>query len=133
MKPTPPNEFRQRNLGAFSSSDDMGFNGVFRVPLKGFGHKIIADCIVSDGSDAPPDMPDINGWEHVSVKVWEFGNSRIPTWNEMCAVKDIFWNDDECVVQYHPAKKDYVNTHAHVLHLWRHREKSFPTPPIICV
>lgn len=38
------------------------------------------------------------GWEHVSVSY----KNRVPTWDEMCKIKDMFWNDDECVVQYHP-------------------------------
>ena len=40
------------------------------------------------------------GWEHVSVSY----KNRVPTWDEMCKVKDMFWNDEECVVQYHPPK-----------------------------
>ena len=40
------------------------------------------------------------GWEHVSVSY----SKKTPTWDEMCRVKDIFWGEDECVVQYHPAK-----------------------------
>lgn len=38
------------------------------------------------------------GWEHVSVA---FAN-RTPTWDEMSKVKDMFWNEDETVVQFHP-------------------------------
>ena len=40
------------------------------------------------------------GWEHVSVSY----RRRVPTWAEMCKVKDMFWNDEETVVQYHPKK-----------------------------
>ena len=46
------------------------------------------------------------GWDHVSVCPY---NRRTPTWDEMCAVKDMFFRDDEVVVQYHPAKSEYVN------------------------
>ena len=55
------------------------------------------------------------GWEHVSV---ELQARRLPTWEEMCEIKDIFWNDEEEVVQIHPKKSQYVNM-AEALHLWR--------------
>lgn len=55
------------------------------------------------------------GWEHVSVELYA---RRLPTWNEMCEVKDIFWYEEEEVVQIHPKKSNYVNM-AEALHLWR--------------
>ena len=55
------------------------------------------------------------GWEHLSVSM----PSRTPTWDMMCRMKDIFWNDDETCVEYHPAKNLYVNNHPHCLHIWR--------------
>lgn len=54
-------------------------------------------------------------WEHVSVS----RRDRCPTWDEMCQVKDLFWDDEDCVVQYHPPKSSYVNLHPFCLHLWR--------------
>lgn len=45
------------------------------------------------------------GWEHVSI----CPKNRTPDWNEMCLLKDVFWNEDETVIQYHPAKTNYVN------------------------
>jgi len=70
-------------------------------------------------------------WEHVSVST----ATRCPTWPEMCFIKDLFWHEDECVVQYHPALKDYVNHHPYTLHLWRPTKQSdrMPTPPSILV
>jgi hypothetical protein len=65
-------------------------------------------------------------WEHVSVSK---ANGKMPTWGEMCLVKDMFWRSDEVVVQYHPAKSDYVNYHEACLHLWRHVSVAIPTPP----
>jgi len=53
--------------------------------------------------------------EHVSVSLAR----RCPTWDEMCMIKDIFWNDDECVIQFHPPKSQYVNVHPYCLHMWR--------------
>lgn len=66
-------------------------------------------------------------WDHVSVSVR--GEKRCPTWEEMCRVKDLFFDEEECVVQYHPPKSDYVNTHNYVLHLWRPTESSIVMPP----
>lgn len=77
------------------------------------------------------------GWEHVSVSVaYRVGNTwtpRTPKWEEMCWIKSQFWNREECVIEYHPPEKDYVNTHNHCLHLWRPVHGEIPTPPKICV
>lgn len=71
------------------------------------------------------------GWDHVSVAPYKRGYT--PTWGEMCRVKDIFFREDETVVQYHPAKTDYVNNVSNCLHLWRPQEVEMPTPPAIFV
>lgn len=71
------------------------------------------------------------GWEHVSVA--PFKKSHTPTWDEMCALKDMFFHEDETVVQYHPAKSDYVNVVGNCLHLWRPLEQQMPTPPAVMV
>ncbi len=65
------------------------------------------------------------GWEHVSVSY----PNRCPTWEEMCRVKNIFWNENECVIEYHPPKSDYVNNHPYCLHLWRKVGENFELPP----
>ena len=62
------------------------------------------------------------GWEHVSVSM----KNRCPTWEEMCAIKDIFWCESECVVQYHPPKSEYINNHPYCLHLWKKTSGDFP-------
>jgi hypothetical protein len=51
----------------------------------------------------------------------------------MCWMKDLFWDETDAVVQFHPAKEDYVNCHPHVLHLWRSVEQVFPKPDKIMV
>lgn len=65
------------------------------------------------------------GWDHVSVSY----KNRCLTWDEMCMVKDMFFRSDECAVQYHPAKEDYINLHPFTLHLWRPQDKELPVPP----
>lgn len=65
-------------------------------------------CIMA----SPPD----GEWQHVSVST----RHRCPDWQEMCFVKSLFWDDEECVVQFHPPKSEYVNNHDFCLHLWKY-------------
>ena len=71
------------------------------------------------------------GWEHVSVA--PFKKYYIPSWNDMCDIKDLFFNDDEAVIQIHPPKADYVNNLENCLHLWRCTYKEMVLPPSILV
>ena len=68
-------------------------------------------------------------WEHVSVST----KNRCPNWQEMSFVKDLFWRDDECVMQLHPPKSEYVNHHPFCLHLWKPTHAEIPQPPSILV
>lgn len=105
-------------LGPLASSATMKFNGAFKIRGP---YDDTFFLIVSDGG----------GWEHVSVQVVsERGVPQAcPIWEEMCWVKDLVWEKDEWVIQFHPAEKDYVNNHPYVLHLWRPTDGKFPTPP----
>lgn len=72
-------------------------------------------------------------WEHVSVRARSMNEKkkiyeRVPNWMEMCWLKELFWNDDEAVIQFHPPKADHVNIHPNVLHLWKYRKADFPMP-----
>ena len=69
------------------------------------------------------------GWEHVSVSY----KNRCPTWEEMCRVKEMFFNPEEVVVQYHPRQSEYINHHQYCLHLWRKCGEDFETPPTMLV
>lgn len=110
------NQFRVRT-GQFASTDSSENNGLFIISRNG---KILR-CIVSDGLD----------WDHVSVSI-ENGKYP-PTWDDMSFVKDLFFDEEETVVQYHPPKSCYVNVHPGVLHMWRPHKKTIPLPPIIMV
>lgn len=104
----------RRQCGKFLESHRVAgskFNGAF----------LIGDLriICSDGL----------GWEHVSVSLAD----RTPTWEEMCYVKDLFWDEHEWVVQYHPPKSLYVNNHPFCLHLWRPTTCIIPAPLTILV
>ena len=67
------------------------------------------------------------GWEHVSVS--PLTHKIMPSWDEMCIIKDIFWNDEEAVIQIHPPKSQYVNNMKNCLHLWRCSYKDMLLPP----
>lgn len=62
-------------------------------------------------------------WDHVSVST----ERRCPTWEEMCFIKELFFNPDEPAMQLHPVK-DYVNNHPYCLHLWRPLDAEIPLP-----
>lgn len=64
-------------------------------------------------------------WEHVSVST----PRRCPNWQEMCFVKDLFWDEEECVMQLHPPQSEYVNNSRYCLHLWRPTSQEIPMPP----
>ncbi len=66
-----------------------------------------------------------DGWDHISASY----SNRCLTWEEMCMVRDIFFNEDETVIQYHPTKDNYVNIHPYTLHLWRPQNEKIPVPP----
>lgn len=70
------------------------------------------------------------GWEHCSVSI---NRDRTPSWEIMCAVKDLFWDEEDTVIQFHPKKSEYVNCHPHVLHLWRPTDKEIELPDSILV
>lgn len=76
-------------------------------------------------------VSDGDGWDHVSVSVRNA--SVTPTWEEMCFVKDAFFAPEECVIQYHPPARQYVNVHDYCLHLWRKQGEAFPVPPMVMV
>lgn len=110
------NKFRVRT-GGFGSDDAYGFNGLFQIPK--FGRKIQVIC--SDGM----------GWQHVSVSL--HGEQKVPSYEIMCWVKDLFFEPEDWVVQFHPAKSEYINNHPGCLHLWRSLDVPFPVPPSIMV
>lgn len=111
-----PEHFRVKR-GPMASSAANGNNGVFLMPSRPGQPPL--QIIASDGLD----------WEHVSVS----RPDRTPTWDEMCAVKAAFWTDDECVMQLHPPKADWVNNHPRCLHLWRPVAAEIPRPPSMMV
>lgn len=117
-----PERLRVRS-GYLASDETCGNNGVFRLPLR--PGEAPLQIIASDGAIEPGG----EAWEHVSVSL----PHRAPTWAEMCRVKALFWDEEDCVVQYHPPRSEYVNNHPHCLHLWRRPGVDFPRPPALMV
>jgi len=112
-----------RIAGAFDVVD-----GMFRIPhpkIDNYNYFVV----VSTGLD----------WDHVSVSLRIVKNGRehpvlrCPTWEEMCYIKELFFEDTEAVVQYHPAASEYVNHHPYCLHLWRPQIETLPIPDKILV
>lgn len=97
--------------GVMASTPAYGNNGYFKISLGDREWNVVA----SDGE----------GWEHVSVS----RPDQAPTWAVMCAIKALFWSEDDCVIQYHPAASEYVNFHPNCLHLWRPIGIVLPIPP----
>ncbi len=112
-----PEKLREQKVPVFMRTTQAdGNNGVFTI-----GHgTLIFTCIVSDGMN----------WEHVSVRSH---GRRLPTWEEMCFIKDMFWDKEDVVMQLHPPKSEYVNCHPDVLHLWRPIGITIPRPPTIMI
>lgn len=69
------------------------------------------------------------GWEHLSVSF----KNKIPSWEVMNEMKEMFFKDDEDAFQYHPKKDDYINNNEYTLHIWRPLETTIPVPPHITV
>lgn len=111
---TPEEIMKTPNLLIAHIQEDGGFGEIHLL-------KMNCSVIWSNGG----------GWEHVSVAPYK--RNYTPSWDDMCRVKDMFWNEEETVVQYHPAKSEYVNNIPNCLHLWRPIIAPLPYPPSIMV
>lgn len=111
-----PNKYRVTK-GVMSSDEAYGNNGLFIIPIS---NRTYLQVISSDEME----------WEHVSVVSVSDKKPRTPTWAEMCKIKEMFWEENDCVIQYHPPKSEYVNNHKNCLHLWKPINIQIPTPPI---
>lgn len=106
---------KTRNLFIEAETDNAGMGGYYYDVISGKNLSFIFSYQM--------------GWEHLSVSM----PSKTPSWDQMCRMKDIFWNKDEACVEYHPKEEDYVNMHPHCLHIWKPTEEYLPTPPHILV
>lgn len=77
----------------------------FLVPYKSYEFKVVCGVYPTDDGT----------WEHISVAL----KNRNPNWDEMCYMKDLFFEDEDECIQFHPKKSQYVNLHNHCLHIWK--------------
>lgn len=117
--------YRMNFVPALATPHGLHSGAFYFTKQDGSVMRIIAhDGITGDGPE------DVTGWEHVSISVQDHkGHLRTPVWSEMCHVKNLFWDDEESVIQFHPPRSEYVNHHPHTLHLWRPLGFVVPTPP----
>ncbi len=125
MRATLPEKVESGRVtsGPMASRRDWGAYGQFFVQGP-CGEKL---TIVASGADADDLMS--AGWEHVSVST----PRRTPNWREMCFIKDLFWSEEEAVIQFRPPRSEYVNLHPYCLHLWRPVDNHVRMPPSILV
>lgn len=102
----------------YGINGDSG-NGLFKVFVEGKSFF----CVASNGG----------GWDHVSVSPCNTRRKHCPTWEEMCVIKNMFFDEEETVIQYHPPKSEYVNDYPYCLHLWRPQHIDVPRPPLLFV
>lgn len=84
-----PEQFR-RSFPGYESGEGNPF-GAFQIPGRHACGRML-NIIACDGVET--------GWEHVSVSI--MGSDKCPSWTEMCCVKELFWDDEETVIQLHP-------------------------------
>jgi hypothetical protein len=80
--------------GQFASRPEDGGYGAFRL-MGPCGEELVIIACAAAVDDA-----DAEGWEHVSIST----KRRNPNWQEMSFVKDLFWDDEECVRAIPPAE-----------------------------
>jgi len=121
-----PNQHRFTE-GPFKTLPRDGNNGFFAIPFKRKMGKqgsmnYLMMCIVNDK----------HGWDRVSVYVIDKNGNvipRTPLFEEMEAVKKYFWDDDDCVVQFHDVNHA-KQQNPYLLHMWRPQKAIMMKPPI---
>lgn len=108
-----PEEYRVTKGNMATTADD-GRNGLFEF-RKGL---VTYYCVVSDKDN----------WEHVAITI---DRTRPPRWPEMHLVKNMFWDESDIVMQFHPANQEYLNNNVYCLHLYRPIGIYFPAPPAV--
>lgn len=99
--------------------------------VKWRGAKMLVLC--SPGDREVFDLMGLTGplFDHVSVSIIN-NRHRCPSWEEMRFVKDLCFDDEELVIQYHPPKSKYIDI-ANVLHLWKPVGVEIPLPPDVLI
>lgn len=105
----------EERLGGGVPNPEPQVGGVFILKVRGTALRIIASSSV--------------GWDHVSVSL----ANRCPNWEEMEAVKRVFFRDEETAMQLHVPPAEHRNFHPFCLHLWRPHFQQIPRPDPILV
>lgn len=109
------NQYRIKLWGLYGDAT----NGKFIIPRK--NKSGYYQVIASDGL----------GWDHVSACLLDNQKNLVERslrWEEMCEIKEMFFEEGIEVVQIHPKKEDYIDDHPYVLHLWRPNSLEMPLP-----
>lgn len=81
-----------------------------------------------------------DGWELVRITLKKMadkktnrvvGVDRSLTREECCIVKDLFWNPEECVVDFIGPMTHYVGNIVHSTFLWRPVDNPLPVPNLV--
>lgn len=83
--------------------------GVFKGMAMVYMHKSGLRVLVSIA-----EMANGTQWTHASC----IREDRLPSWEDLKAVKRWFIGNDRAAVQTLPKEADYVNVHPNCLHLW---------------
>lgn len=81
-------------------------NGYAYWGVRGKGHGLAIIISIDTRED--------EDWIHVSVS----RKSRVPSYEDLCLVKQDFIGDDREAYQKFPKASEHVNTHPYCLHLW---------------
>lgn len=79
-----------------------------RPPMRHFVHRSGVSVLVSVG------LHDGRYWLHVSATA----PGRVPTYAELCRVKELFVGRRRQAIQVFPVVHRHINLHEHCLHLW---------------
>ena len=132
MKDQPPKSLERCRIenGPMASDTSYGMTGAFEMNISAgnrrtFGRKlhIISNCPRDNANGGLDDQP---AFERVSVSL--VNEKGTPTWEEMDAVKRLFFKDSECVMQLHVPRAAHINISDGCLHLWRPTEVEIPRP-----
>lgn len=105
--------------GPMATPSSFGMAGMFIIPGP---CGVDLRAMVSDGADWIFEGP---AWEHVSVSTAH----RTPNWKEMEFIRDLFWREDELVLQFSVPRNQHINVHPNCLHLWKPVGVEIPMPP----
>lgn len=116
MRPAPWHHLDQWRVASSPRGADYGAFFVPHLPTN------VTLRIIAVGGDPVLGVH----WEHVSVSL----ERRCPNWHEMEFACRLFWHEEECVMQLHPPRSEWVNHHPFCLHMWKPLGVQIPRPPM---